>query len=77
MRLLHDRVHVTITIDRQVLHPAHQRPGDGVVKHLLLRREAHQAVGVARPVPDHDEVEVADVVAGQHRRPLARDVLGP
>ena len=65
-----------VPVDRDVVHPTHQRTADAVREDLLLGHEPHQAPGRQRAEAAEDEVEVADVVAGQHRAPVTGNVLG-
>src|SRR5207249_6209700 len=62
-------------VDGDVVHPAHERPGDPVVEDLLLRHEPRQPLGRARAEAAEDEVQVAHVVARDDRTAVARDVL--
>ena len=56
-----------VPVDRDVPHAAHQRAADPVVEDRLLGHEPDQPLGRLGAEAAEDEVEVADVVARQHR----------
>jgi hypothetical protein len=79
LQRLHGRVdrrdRAAEAVDRQVMHPPHQRTRDRVLEHLLLGHEPHQAMLGQRGITHEREVEIADVVRGDHSTPVGGDVV--
>src|SRR6185369_17181426 len=69
------RAEAGVTVDRYVTHSTHQRPADAALEDLLLGHKPHQAAGRVRAVPAEDEVQVADVIAGDHSAAGTGDVF--